>query len=147
MRCLVEYGVKVPEGGLTDFDWFAAQIFTIELEQIENAEGDGVIVPAIADHVEYGEAMSVASNRLAVDDARTRWEGSYCRGSEDKSVGQIEALTRKETHAGGVAPSDDAEAIVLDLVNPAWTRRRHFARSRKAWLVAGQGLFSADPAL
>ncbi len=40
----------------------------------------------------------------------------------------------------GSTPSQDAETVVLDLMNPACTGRRLFCRTRKAWL---EGSFPA----
>ena len=40
-----------------------------QLDQVEGVQGDLAIMPAIANPVEHREAVVVAGNRLAVDDA------------------------------------------------------------------------------
>jgi hypothetical protein len=83
---LVARGEPAPEGGFTDLDWFASQILALELKQVESAERYGVIVLPPADHCKHGEATLIAGNRLTVNDTRTRCEGRYCRGNEEKTV-------------------------------------------------------------
>jgi hypothetical protein len=51
-----------------------------------------------------------------------------------EAVSEIVAIARVEPHALGVAPSQDAEAIVLDFMNPVWARRRLFGWAGKARL-------------
>lgn len=41
------------------------------------------------------------------------------RYDEGKAIGEVVTVPRDKAHAGSVAPSDDAEAAILDFVNPA----------------------------
>ena len=54
--------------------------------------------------------------------------------------GDIVAVSSEEPHAGSVALRHDAEAVMLDLVNPIPTGRRFIGRAGQAWLdEVGQG--------
>ena len=46
-----------------------SQVFTFPLDQIECAERYNLIPPLVAKQLENGQAVAVAGNRLAVDDA------------------------------------------------------------------------------
>jgi DNA-binding response OmpR family regulator len=50
---------------------------------------------------------------------------------------KIVAVAGDEAHAGGVASRYDAEAVVLDLMNPIRPGRRLFGRTRQTRLEAG----------
>jgi hypothetical protein len=56
---------KPRQRALTLLDRRGPQIFAVELEEIESAQFDIMIV--MADHFEHGESVVVARNRLAVD--------------------------------------------------------------------------------
>jgi len=95
-------------------------------------------VPVPAQQVEDGEAVRVADDRLAIDQAGShRQLGDGCRG-EREAIGEVIAPAGVEGNAGGVALGENAEAVVLDLVNPARPRRRLHRGAGKAGLVAPQ---------
>src|SRR6516162_4739534 len=49
-----------------------------------------------------------------------------------KARREIVAVARVEPNASGLAPGENAETVVLDFVNPIWTRRRLFRRTGQA---------------
>jgi hypothetical protein len=51
-------------------------------------------------------------------------------------VGKIMALAAEQPHVGAVAPGHDPEAVVLDLVNPAFARWRLLGRPGQTRLKA-----------
>jgi hypothetical protein len=65
---------------------------------------------------------------------------------EGKAIGEVVTIPRDKAHAGSVAPSDDAEAVVLDLVNPVAASRRLFSEARQAGLKARPGRIGAQTA-
>ena len=89
-------------------------------------------MPAPAQQVEDGQAVRVAHDRLAVDQAGShRQFGDGCRG-EREAIGEVIALAGVKGHAGGVALGENAEAVVLDFVNPAGPARRPLGRAGQA---------------
>ena len=60
-----------------------------------------------------------------------------------KRAAEIVAFTCNETNAASLALSDNAEAIVLDFVNPTTASRRMLGKGRQAGFVTGQGLLGA----
>jgi hypothetical protein len=65
---------------------------------------------------------------------------------EGKAIGEVVTISRDKAHAGGVAVRQDAEAIMLDLVNPAGASRRLFSGARQARLKARPGRIGAQTA-
>jgi hypothetical protein len=88
-------------------------------------------VLAIAEQVEDRETVLVHDDSLAVDDAGL--DGQACHGVHDQriAVGEIIAVTRDEADSVTVLPRQDAEAVVLDYVNPAKSRPRVLDRPRQ----------------
>ena len=63
-----------------------------------------------------------------------------------KGNAEVVAVPRDEAYAGSVAPSDNAEAVMLDFVNPSGASRRFFRKARQARLKARQGKIGAQTA-
>jgi hypothetical protein len=51
-----------------------------------------------------------------------------------EALAEIVAVAGDQSHARGVAPCQDAEAVVLDLVEPVRAGRRRLGRGRQARL-------------
>src|SRR5262245_3689424 len=88
---------------------------------------------AVADAVEARHATVVAAHGLAVDDAGSRAQAGHGRDDQREAVGQVIAGAAVQTHAVAVLAGDDAEAVVLDLVQPrlAGGWRRGFGRQAR----------------
>ncbi len=99
------------------------------------------------DHLEHREPVVVTSYRFAVDHARPDRKGRESRSGQWKPRGEVVAITRDQAHAIGIAVTDDAEAIVLDFVQPTVTGRRCFHRTWQAGFKPRTGLGEAHPAL
>ena len=80
--------------------------------------------PAPADQVEYRKSVLVGDYRLTVDQARARRQTCDCRGDQGKAIGKIVAIAGEKSDAGAVSARHDAEAVMLDFVNPVWPSRR-----------------------
>ena len=83
-------------------------------------------MPAAADHLEHGKPSVVGDDRLAVDQARANRQDVHRRSHIGEARGEVIAVAGDETNTTGISPCHDAEAVVLDLMNPAGTGRRHF---------------------
>ncbi len=77
---------KPTEGALANLDRLRAQVHAIQFEQVEGAKRHSVVLAAIAEQVEHGEAVGVAGDCFAVDDTRAR------RQRGDRSYGQRETF-------------------------------------------------------
>ena len=109
---------------LAVLDWSASQILALELDQIEGAQHRIAAMARPADEFEYREAFVVGDDRLAVDQKRpTRQRRDRCRGKR-KPGSEIVAVAADKPDTACVAPGHDAEAVVLDLVNPVRPGRR-----------------------
>jgi hypothetical protein len=76
-----------------------------------------VVAPG-AEQFEDREAALVDHDDLAIDEAGL--DRQACDGIDDarEAVGEVVAIAREQTHALAIAPRQDAEAVVLDLMNP-----------------------------
>jgi hypothetical protein len=75
---------KRPQGALAGFYRLPTQILAVELEQAEGAKDRGRAGLVPADQVEHRKALLVGDDRLAVDQARTRWQsGDRCGGQRE----------------------------------------------------------------
>ena len=96
----------------------------------------------MADAIEARHAVVVAADRLAVDDAGARAQPSQRLDDQGEAVGQVVARTAVEPHAVAVLARDDAEAVVLDLVQPrvAGGRLRALVGRQGAMKPSGRGI-------
>ena len=60
---------KPAEGAFANFNGLPAQVHAVQLEQVESAERHGVVLTAVAEQVKYREAVGIAGDGLAIDDA------------------------------------------------------------------------------
>ena len=121
-------------------DGRASQVLAVEFEEVERAEYGGGIVTVSAEEVEHGEAVPVADDGLTVDQARAHRQQGHRRDDLRKTAREVVTPAREQPHAAVNAPGHDAEAVVLDLVNPAAPRGRLLRRTGKAGLDEGRRL-------
>jgi hypothetical protein len=98
------------------------------------------------DQFKDSEAIFVANDRFAIDEAGSRRQRSNGPSDEWETPGKVVPVSCDEPDAGALAPRHDAEAVMLDLMNPAGTRRRLFGGARQARLKAGQRTIGAQTA-
>ena len=60
------------ERALANLNRLRAKVHAIQLKEVKSAERHGVVLAAVAEQVKYGEAVGIAGDGLAVDDARAR---------------------------------------------------------------------------
>jgi hypothetical protein len=121
-NAVIRFAEKVCQRALTIFQPRATEVLTIKLDQIEGAEHGGVIVLTITQSIEDREAASVDHYGLAVEQARMDAETSDDRSDLGEPRREIVAVAREQAHVLGLAPRHDAEAVVLDLMNPVGSR-------------------------
>jgi len=93
-----------------------------------------------ADQVEYRKSVLVGDDRLAVDETGACRQCRDRRGGHREAPSKIVAVSSEEPHVVSDAPRHDAEAVMLDLVNPIPAGRRLIGRAVQAWLdEVGQG--------
>jgi hypothetical protein len=131
---------------LAVLDGHPAQIFAIKLDQIKRAQRHNLVAPLVVQQIKHRQPVFVAGNRLAVDHARTDWQGGNRRGDQRKAGGEVIPRPRHELHTVAAAMRDDPKAVVLDFVNPAWACRRLLCWPRKAGVISGKGLLDANAA-
>ena len=71
--------------------------------------------------VEARHAVAVAGDRLTIDDAGLRAYPCQSFHDQREAVREVIAGAAVEPHAVAVLAGDDAEAVVLDLVQPSLT--------------------------
>jgi hypothetical protein len=71
-----------------------------------------------SDHFKDGKAVLVADDSFAVDQAGSQRQRSDRHFDIRKSAGQVIAFPRDQTNASSIPARQDAEAIMLDLMNP-----------------------------
>jgi hypothetical protein len=96
--------------------------------------------------VEHRQPLIIGYDRLTVDYARTHLQRPHGLDDLRKAAGKIVAVAAHQ--ADGLAPrvGQDAEAVVLDLVNPARARRRRGGGSRQARIERWRGSIGANTA-
>ena len=92
-----------------------------------------MVAKAKTERVKDRGAAFVDDNRLAVDYARPHREALDRGGDLRKACAEIVAIAREQPDTPLVAPGEDAEAIVLDFVNPARPRGWLLSPAGQAW--------------
>jgi len=78
------------------------QVVAVQLDQVEGVQEHFAIVAPIANPIEHREAVLVAGNRLAVDDARPGAQVSQRFDNQPEAVGQLVAGAAVEPNLGAV---------------------------------------------
>src|SRR5262249_2573565 len=94
------------------------QVVTIQLDQVEGVEEYALVRAVVTDELERGNAVVVAGNSFAVDDAGARAQACQRLDDQREAAGGVLARPAVEAHSRPVLPGNDAEAVVLDLVQP-----------------------------
>jgi hypothetical protein len=86
----------------------------------------------LADEIEDSEAVLVADDGFAIDQAGPRGQSRNRHGNEGKAAGEVVSFARDQAHASSVPARYEPEAVMLDFVNPPRAGRRQLGRGRKA---------------
>src|SRR5262249_50851086 len=106
------------ERGLADLKRITQEIVAVQLDQVEGVEENAFVSAVVTDEIERGNAVVIAGDSFAVDDAGARAQA--CRRLDDQreAAGEVIARTAVEPHSRAVLPGDNPKSIVLDLVQP-----------------------------
>ena len=72
----------------------------------------------VPDEIERGNAVLVASNRLAIDDAGARAHACKRLDDQREAMGEVIARTAVEPHLRAGLAGNDAEAVMFDFMQP-----------------------------
>src|SRR5262249_20515932 len=112
------------EGGLAEIERITSEVVAVQFDQVEGVEEYVAVIAPIANAVAGCDAVVVADDCLAVDDARPAAQMREGPSNRWKAPGEVIARTAVEPHPYAVLAGDDAEAVMLDFVNPQAARRR-----------------------
>ena len=72
----------------------------------------------MSDEIERGNAVVIAGNSLAIDDAGALAQPRERINDQREATSEVIAGAAIEAHSRPVLPGDDTKAVVLDLVQP-----------------------------
>jgi hypothetical protein len=106
------------ERGLADLKRIAPQVVAVQFDQVEGVEEYALVSALVTDEIERSNAVVIAGDSLAIDDAGARAQA--CQGLDDQreAVGEVVARTAVEPHLRASLAGNDAEAVMLDFVQP-----------------------------
>ena len=87
---------------------------------------------AVANEIERGNAVVIAGDSLAIDNARARAQARQRLDDQREAMGEVVARTAVEPHARTVLAGNDTEAVVLDFVQPLAAGRQLIGFGREA---------------
>ena len=79
---------------------------------------------AVANEIERGKAVVIAGNSFAVDDAGPRAQACQRLDDQREATGEVITWTAVEPHLRASLAGNNAEAVVLDLVQPLAAARQ-----------------------
>jgi len=118
------FGQHTSKRGLADLNRIAPQVVAVQLDQVEGVQERAVIMAAVANEIERGNALVIAGNRFAIDDAGAGAQTCERLDYQWEAVGEVIARTAVEPHSRPILPSNNPKAIVLDFVQPLAARRQ-----------------------
>src|SRR5215510_1429535 len=89
---------------------------------------------AVANEIERGNAVVIAGDSFAVDDAGARAQAGQRLNDQREAVSEVVARTAVEPHSRAVLPGDNPKTVVLDLVQPLAAGRQLIGFAWEAWL-------------
>jgi len=126
------------ERGLADLKRIAPQVVAVQLDEVEGVEEDALVSAVVTDEIERGNAVVIASDRFAIDDARARAQAGQRLDNQREAVGEIIAGAAIEPHPRPVLAGNNPKAIVLDLVQPLAARWQLVSFGREARRESGR---------
>src|SRR5262249_2698417 len=112
------FGQHTSKRGLADLNRIAPQVVAVQLDQVEGVQERAVIMAAVANEIERGNALVIAGNRFATDDAGAGAQTCERLDYQREAVGEVIARTAVEPHLRAGLASNDAEAIMFDFMQP-----------------------------
>ena len=84
------------ERGLANLERIAPQVVAVQLNEIEGVEKGTVVVAVVANEIERGNAVVIAGNSLAVDDAGARAHACQRLHDQREAVGEATSVVEIE---------------------------------------------------
>ncbi|HYP58055.1 MAG TPA: hypothetical protein VEQ35_07190 [Beijerinckia sp.] len=112
------------ERGLADLKRIAPQVVAIQLDQVEGVKEYALVSALVTDEIERSHAVVIAGDSLFIDDAGARAQPGERINDQRETAGEVIARTTIEPHPLTVLAGNDAEAVMLDLVQPSVARRQ-----------------------
>src|SRR5262249_57339615 len=106
------------ERGLADLKRVAPQVITVQLDEVEGVEEYALVSALMTDEIERGDAVVIAGDSFAVDDAGARAQACQRLDDQREATSEVVARTAIEPHLRASFAGNDAEAVVFDLVQP-----------------------------
>jgi hypothetical protein len=78
----------------------------------------------VTDEIERGDAVVIARDSFAVDDAGARAQACQRLDDQRETTGEVVARTAIEPHLPASLAGNDTKAVVLDFVQPLAARRQ-----------------------
>jgi len=142
-EALVRHPQQVSQAALTVFNSLAPYVFAVYFKQVERTKDRARITSVAADEIKHSKTVIVANDSLTVDDAGSNGQRLNRCLDEREAIRKVIAVSRRQPNAAPSAMRQYAETVMLDFMNPAQSRRRHFGRHWQARLKPGKGFFSA----
>ena len=124
------------ERGLADRKRIAPQVVAVQFDQVEGVEKDAPVSALVTDEIERGDAAVIAGDGFAIDDARPRAQMGQRIDDQREAAGEIVARAAIEPHPLAVLAGNDAEAVVLDFVQPLLSRWSLFSSIRSMAIIS-----------
>src|SRR5262249_43421667 len=94
------FGQHTSERSLADLQRITPKVVAIEFDEVERVEEYALIRALVTDEVERGNAVVIAGDSFAVDDAGARAQTSQRLDDQREAVGEV--ITRAAPAQGGV---------------------------------------------
>src|SRR5262249_24568875 len=88
------------------------------LDQVEGVKEYAFVSALVTDEIERGNAVVITGNSLAVDNAGARPQTGQRLNDQREAASEVITRTAVEPHLCASLAGNDAEAVVLDLVQP-----------------------------
>src|SRR6516162_4424751 len=83
------FGQHTSKRGLAHFQGITPQVVAVQFDEVEGVEEGVTVMASVADTVERGNAVIVASNRLPIDDAGARAQASQRLDDQREAAGEV----------------------------------------------------------
>ena len=77
------------ERGLAHLQRITPHVVAIQLDQVRSVEEGTVVMAVVADEIERGNAVVIASDRFTVDNAGARAQAGQCLDDEREAAGDV----------------------------------------------------------
>src|SRR5262249_60500341 len=106
------------ERGLADLKRITQEIVAVQLDQVEGVEENAFVSAVVTDEIERGNAVVIAGDSFAVDDAGARAQACRRLDDQGEAAGEGAARTAVEPHSRGVLPGDNPKSNLPYLLQP-----------------------------